>query len=306
MEFKRSRNKTHKNRFNRKRRIASVKERIVFNLKIIFILTLVPALSIVFIFIHDCITQSEYFTAKTIEIKGNLVLSKEEILKKSGINPGDSIFAINISKVRRNILANPWMAEVEVTRKIPSSITITVKEHNCLAVVDLGKKYLLNDQGNIFKYKENSEAEGLPLIQGLSYSDFDLNGRRTTAFDAVKTVLTLGLEPECILPNSKIKLIQVDREIGLTLIAFDENRIIKLGYGNYQGKYERLKNVCNQVNNEMNFQNFETIYLDNGLYRIVICPAIELPSDEIDNSVEPKTKSREKQAKFVFKSPLIA
>jgi len=298
--FKRSGKKIiHKNKFNRKKRLGNIKDRMTFYLKISLVLMIVPAVSLAFIFIYDCVTQSEYFTAKIIRIKGTDILSKEEIIKESGISPGDNIFAINISKVRRKLLANPWTAEVEVKRMIPSEMAITIKEHKCLAVLDLGKKYLLNEQGEVFKEKDVSDAEGVPIIQGLSFLDLDLSGSKNSEqFDAVMTVLKLGRKPECILPNSKIKFIQVDREIGLTIIAFEENRIIKIGYGNYQDKYERLKTVHNQVNNEMNFKNYETIYLDNGLDRVVVCPAIELPSDEVDNNVVQKAKSPGKQVRL--------
>lgn len=299
LEFKGSEKKIHKNRFNRKKRLDSIKDRIIFYLKITLVVAIIPAVSLAFIFIYDCITQSEYFAAKTLEIKGNHVLSKEEIIKESGINPGDNIFAVNISKVRRKILANPWTAEVEVNRKIPSVIAIKIKEHKCLAVIDIGKQFLLNEQGEIFKEKDSSDAEGVPVVQGLSFSDLNLGAGRKAAFDAVMSVLKLGRKPECILPNSKIKLIQVDREIGLTLIAFEENKIIKIGYGNYQDKYERLKNVLNYGNNELNFQNYETIYLDNSLNRVVVRPANELPSARADGNVVQKAKSPGDQVRLV-------
>ncbi len=292
MGFKRSKKKIHKNRFNRRKRLSDLKGRIVFYLKIILIITIVPAVSCAFIFIYDCITQSDCFRAKNIEIKGNKILSNETILKESGIKLGDNIFAINISKARKNIMSNPWAAEVEVNRKIPSAIAITIKEYKCLAVIDIGKKYLINEQGEIYKEKDSSDIATVPVIQGLCFSDFDMSEKRkTTAFDAVMTVLKLGQKPECILPNTKIKLIQVDKEIGLTIVAFDENRIINLGYGKYKGKYERLNNVLNYVNNESEFHNFECIYIDNDLNRVIVRPLNELLPDKSDSSVDEHVKS---------------
>lgn len=270
--FKDSKAKVHKNRFNKKRRLGSIRNHIVFYLKITLVIMIVPVISLAFIFIYDCVTQSESFAAKTISIEGNRILSKEEIIKEAGINPGVNIFAINISKVRKKLLANPYTAEVEVSRKIPSAITIKIKEHNCLAVIDLGKMFLLNEHGEIFKEKESSDIEIVPVVQGLSFADLNLSGKnKTKVFDAVTTVLKLGQSPKSILPNSIIQLIKVDRKIGLTITAFTESRIIKLGYSNYKDKYERLSNVLN--NNKLNMQNFESIYLDNGLDRVVVCPA---------------------------------
>ena len=95
-------------------------------------------------------------------------------------------------------------------------------------------------------------------------------------------VLKLGRKPESILPNNEIKLIRVDREIGLTIHAFDETKTIKLGYDNYQDKYERLKNVLHYVKNGRDFPDFETVDLNNSVNRVVVSPANKLPSDESD------------------------
>jgi len=282
LEFRKKRKIFHRNRFNRKKR-AGIKDRVLFYLKTALVITIVPALSLLCIFGYDFLTQSDYFRAKTLEVEGNRVLSEEEIIKEAGINTGDNILSVNLSMVRKKIMANPWVSEAEVGRNIPSGIIIKITEHKCIAVLDLGKEFLLNENGEIFKEKAPEDPGGVPVIQGLTFSDLNLSGaRRTAAFNAVMSVLKLGRKPESILPNSEIKLIRVDREIGLTIHAFDETKTIKLGYDNYQDKYERLKNVLHYVKNGQDFPDFETVDLNNSVNRIVVSPANKLPSDKSD------------------------
>lgn len=280
--FRKTKKKFHRNRFNGKKR-AGIKERILFYLKTALAVALVAALSLLCIFGYDFLTQCDYFRAKTLEVEGNRVLSEEEIIKEAGIYPGDNILSVNISMVRKKIMANRWVAEAEVGRKIPSGIIIKIAEHKCIAVLDLGKEFLLNENGEIFKEKAAADPGGVPVIQGLTFSDLNLSGaRRTAAFNAVMNVLKLGRKPESILPNNEIKLIRVDREIGLTIHAFDEIKTIKLGYDNYQDKYERLKNVLHYIKNGPDFPDFETVDLNNSVNRVVVSPANKLPSDKSD------------------------
>ena len=280
--FRKAKKKFHKNKFNGKKR-AGIKERILFYLKTVFAVAVVAGFSLLCLFGYDFLTQCDYFRAKTLEVEGNRVLSEDEIIKEAGINPGDNILSVNISMVRKKIMANPWVAEAEVGRKIPSGIIIKIVEHKCIAVLDLGKEFLLNENGKIFKEKAAADPGGVPVIQGLTFSDLNLSGsRRTAAFDAVMNVLKLGQKPESILPNNDIKLIRVDRELGLTINAFDETKTIKLGYDNYQDKYERLKNVLRYVKSGRDFPDFKIVDLNNSVDRVVVRPANKLPSDESD------------------------
>lgn len=276
LEFKQAKRRRYINRPYRKKG-AGIKVRVIFGLKIMLALSVIPAVSLICIFGYDCLTQSDYFRAETITVEGNQILSEEEIIKETLVKPGDNILSVNLSMVRKRLLANTWIAEAEVVRKIPSGIIVRIKEHKPLAVLDLGKEFLLNDQGEIFKEKTTTDMENLPLVKGLKFSDLSLSGAIISpSFNAVMTVLKLGREPESILPNSSITLINVDRDIGLTVFAFDKT--IKLGYNNYPDKYEKLEKVFYHVKNGQDFSDFETVDLNN-LSRIVIRPAAN-PAEE--------------------------
>ncbi|MFO7665412.1 MAG: FtsQ-type POTRA domain-containing protein [Desulfobacterales bacterium] len=270
MGFKQTKRNHYKKSPYRKRG-AEIRKRAIFCLKIILALSVMPAVSLFCIFGYDCLTQSDYFRAETIDVEGNQILSREEVIKEALVKPGDNIISVNLSMVRKRLMANTWIAEAEVERKIPSGIILRIKEHKPLAVLDIGKDFLLNENGEIFKEKTATDPESLPLVKGLKFSDLSINDtKRSQPFNAVMTVLKLGRKPESIVPNSSITRINVDREIGLTVFAF--NKTIKLGYNNYPDKYERLEKVFYLAQNGPDFSDFETVDLNN-LSRIVICPA---------------------------------
>ncbi len=268
------------------KRRANVIQRITACFKIMAAVFLVTAMSIIFIFGYDLLTQCNYFRANSISVDGTNRLSKNQIIKHIGIDAGINIFSINLSATRKRLLAHPWIADAEVRRELPDEINISIKEHKPLAIIDLGRKFLINNHGEIFKELAPSDPGNLPVIIGLEFSDLDVSGLdvsgkfRSTPFNAVIDVLQLGQKEESIIPNRLLKVIRVDREIGITLYAFNGIKAIKVGYNNYPDKYERLKNVLFYMEKGDMFLDFDTIDLNN-LDRIVVNPVrIESPTTD--------------------------
>jgi cell division protein FtsQ len=259
---------------------AAKKHRLVLTLKAIGLMTVVAGMSLAFVLCYDLITQHDYFNAQKITVSGAHRLSSDLIIKQTHIQKGINILSINLSKARKNLLAHPWIEEADVSRKLPNEIIIHIKEHQALAVLDLGRKFIINTHGVIFKELGKSDPDYLPIITGLQFSDINVPGTsRSSTFEAVMTVLALGQQQGTILPNKLIKRIHVDREMGLTLHAFAKGKLIKLGYHDYPGKYENLKNILYHMNVRSEFTDFASIDLNN-LHRIVVDPVKAEPSGE--------------------------
>jgi len=242
-----------------------------------------------FVLVYDFITQCDYFKAKSMTITGNHSFSEKQILSLADLKKGVNIFSVNLSLIQKRLLAHPWIEEADISRELPSGIKIRIKEHQAVAVVDLGRRFLINNKGKIFKEVSAKDPGGLPVINGLRYSDITITPKlrspgsgennlalhikeRSNPFDAVMDVLRLGQRAESILPNKLIRKIMVDREIGVTIYGFNKIKEIKLGYENYADKYDLLKKVLLYINNINNFQDLVSIDLNN-FNRAVVNPA---------------------------------
>ena len=242
----------------------TILQRFVFCFKIMTAIGILTVMSFAFILAHDFITQCDYFRADNIVIRGAHRLSKQQILEQTNINKGINILSVNLSIIRNTLLAHPWIAEAEVKRELPDMITIGIKEHKPLAILDLGRKFLINVNGEVFKEWTQSDPDVLPVISGLQFSDLNVSGElRSTSFKAVMEVLRLGREPDSILPNTRIRKIRVNGQMGLTLYAFDRVRVIKLGYNDYTNKYARLENVFFYLKKKKCFTDFNSIDLNH-------------------------------------------
>lgn len=232
--------------------------------------------SFIFIFGYDFLTQTDYFKAESFSVTGIDKLTKEQVLKQARLDRGVNILSVNLSEVRKRLTAHLWIAEAEVSRELPSKIHIRIKEQKALAVIDLERKFLINTAGEIFKEVSATDPNDLPIISGLEFSDINvLEETRSLPFDAVMQVLKLGQNPNSLLPNTLIKRIHIDREIGLTIYApaFASGMIstIKLGYHNYPGKYAGLKTVLAYIKKRNELSRLVSIDLNN-LDRIVVLP----------------------------------
>jgi cell division protein FtsQ len=246
--------------------------RLIFCIKTAGVIVALQLVSFVFIFSYDFLTQCDYFRAEKLVVTGTDRLSEKQVLEQAQIKKGINIISVNLTMARKRLLAHSWITEADVSRDLPTGIHIRIKEHQPLAVLDLGRKFLINTSGEIFKEMEASDPDQLPIISGLEFSDINTRDKpRSIPFNAVMNVLELGQKCKSVLPYKIIKKIQVDREMGLTIYAFDRIKEIKIGYNDYPNKYDRLKNILVHLKKRQGFSHLESIDLNN-LNRIVIHP----------------------------------
>jgi cell division protein FtsQ len=235
-----------------------------------------------FVLIHDILTQCNFFAIAKVTIEGTRLLTPAQVARQARVRMGDNILSVNLSLARKRLLAHPWIAEAEVTREIPSRLIIRIKEHSAMAVVDFGQKFLINLQGRIFKAWDPADKVNLPVISGLDVSDLRVYGQSETPeksdrqlnsapFKAVMQALQLGRQQGSILPNRLVRQINVDRQIGLTVYAFDRVKAIYLGYGDYTSKYHMLANILSYLKRQRSIMDFDRIDLNN-LKRVVVNP----------------------------------
>jgi cell division protein FtsQ len=255
---------------------------IMLAFKAVAAVLVLAVVTVFFILVYDLATQCDYFATRQMSIEGTQRLTPETVARQAGIRMGENILAINLSLVRKRLLAHPWIAEAEVRREIPSRLIIRVKEQNALALVDFGQKFLINRQGQIFKAWDPSDPADLPVVSGLDVSDLPVWGQPQSSgkngssahsgpFKAVMQVLQMGLQQGSILPNRLVRQIKVDQQIGLTLYAFDGIKAINLGYSDFPGKYHMLANLFSYLKRQPNILDFDRIDLNN-LERVVVHP----------------------------------
>lgn len=91
-------------------------------------------------------------------------VSAEQVRTAVASQLGRGFFAIDLAEVQRAVAALPWVDQVEVRKRWPDLIDITVREHRAYA--RWGTDQLLSDQGALFTASGIDQIQGLPLLDG--------------------------------------------------------------------------------------------------------------------------------------------
>ncbi len=125
----------------------------------------ISLLFILFIIVILCAMFSPLFNIKTIEINGNKIVTKNEIISLSKIQIEENSFKLSKSKIKKQIKENAYIQDVKVTRKLPSTILIEIEEREPAYLLEYAGSYVVIDkQGYMLEIK--MEKIELPIIQG--------------------------------------------------------------------------------------------------------------------------------------------
>lgn len=111
--------------------------------------------------------RSSYFSIKDFQVEGNVRVSREEIVARSG-QTTPNIFAFDVDKACRLIESSPWIESASVKRRLPSTIEISVTERTPVAFTPAGDSMWLVDASGRVLGKDDGSWQGLAGVTGPS------------------------------------------------------------------------------------------------------------------------------------------
>lgn len=227
-------NKNGKNVENQKRKAMSNEDRRVQKkkkkrMKIIKWTSIIALVIIAIIFT----LTSPLFNITEIRVENNSALSSEKIISLSGISKGQNIFRFLKSDVINNIKEDTYVEDVKVSRSLPGTVIIDVKERNR----DFSLKFLngfayMNNQGYILEIADNEI--GATVIQGIETPEENIvPGNRLDTNDLKKLEVAIGImtiaKENGI--ESRIKTIDISNK-NEYILYIDDNKTANLGNSN--------------------------------------------------------------------------
>lgn len=238
------------------------------------------ALNLLLILGHDLIVQWPALRCEELRVEGCQRLSESAVLTQAGMALGDNLLGLNLGLARRRLVAHPWIAEAEISREIPSRVRVRIREQRCLAVVDLGTRFLVNPEGKIFKELGPDEAIDAPVITGLAVTDLGVAGGAVSPlWQAALDLLRLSPASGGAVPLERIGRIHTDREIGLVVhlaAASPEEApaVMHLGFEGFEEKLRRWQQVLARWQDLGGGPGIRAIDLQN-LERVIVTPSME-------------------------------
>jgi cell division protein FtsQ len=125
-------------------------------------LCIISMLTIIYIFAKD----EPLFFLKNIKVKGVQQLNDHDIMGRAAPFLRDSLFKIDITKMKEAIVTHPFIKEVRIKRIYPFSLVIDVEEKkpSALWVDSEGQLHVLDENGEPFRGITKGDAKGLIVI----------------------------------------------------------------------------------------------------------------------------------------------
>ncbi|MDR2352742.1 MAG: FtsQ-type POTRA domain-containing protein [Deltaproteobacteria bacterium] len=223
-------------------------------------------LSLLVCWVYFYFSENTFFLIKKHDIRGISRVSREEILRATGLDRPVEFFNFDTVAATNSLKSLPWIEDASITRApLPDGVTITVTEYKPKAIVNLEQLYYLDALGQPFKNLLPGENPDFPIVSGFTLDELLSGGPLTQ--DAMGEVFELidilgRRMDEWKVDN--ISEIRFDPDIGISMFTRYSGLEIKLGFGPYSEKIVRLAKVMDylkakKLNESIVYVNLECI-----------------------------------------------
>lgn len=108
------------------------------------------------------------FKLENVTIEGQENTTEAEILTALNADTGTPIFAIDLGEVKKQLEQNPWVKQIAVKRRLPSTLQIAIREKTPIAIWQINQQLFLIDEdgakitsNNIEKFPKLMQVVGI-------------------------------------------------------------------------------------------------------------------------------------------------
>jgi cell division protein FtsQ len=238
------------------------------------------------------------YRLSTIAIRTDGTLQRDQILRAAGLQEGLNIFSVNLAQVHDRLQQLSQVDEVQVERKMPNEIDITITERKPIAWITSEKTvtdpfasdaaFLVDARGVLMKEKKLlPEYLALPLITGCS-NEALVPGKTVDSFEAKAALELLRLTTTSFM-QTRFQIREVDVSKGYCLLVTDKNHTrVMFGFDHLDVQMQRLEQFL--VYSDDSQRQIETV---NLLVARNIPVTFARPASEIISELETEPETTE-------------
>jgi cell division protein FtsQ len=131
------------------------------------------SVSLLFLYLYQCLTHSSYLSLKEVLITGVDDGIKHELIQMSGLSENLSLLTINPNEIKHKMEKHPWVRSVQLEKRFPHTLAINIEKQSPRAVVAFGGLFYMNKWGKVFKELDKDDNRDYPVITGISKDQKD-------------------------------------------------------------------------------------------------------------------------------------
>ena len=210
---------------------------------------------------RNYVKTSPRFAVTDVVVTGGHHRKPDDIALAAGIDKGKNVFLLDLDRCKTKLLADPWISDATLSRRLPGSIYVHVTEREAAAIVSLGESYLAARDGEIFKRLEVSDPVDFPVITGIPSDAVaeDREGVRQTVRRALD--LASDYEHGPLGQKAPLQEIHVGGDGAMTIIVGKSAMSLALGEPPFRKKIEQAARVLAEL--DRRGARADAIMLDN-------------------------------------------
>lgn len=201
---------------------------------------LLSILLLAVIVVGSVVLTQEVLRVRTVVVLGCQQRNPQEVTALSGVSFGESIFKVDLDKVRENVQTSPYYQVESVTRQYPDKIAVMVHERQPRAIIEyLGSMIVMDEEGYILEVRSDAGSERCPTIIGMQASSFVVGQQVSSVNPMQLRVMTALLEEmeaqECAQLFAKINLESVEDMVLTTVEG------VRIQFGSVEKTSDKLR-----------------------------------------------------------------
>lgn len=217
------------------------------------------------------VMSSPRFAIRTVMVEGEQRRSAQDVASAGGIEVGKNIFALDPALAGAAIAADPWIERATVTRRLPSTIHVSVVEREARALVAIGGDlYLATRDGEFFKRHGGEDPADLPVVTGITAEQVARD--RAGVVIAVRRALDVleDLDRAGVSRRYPTQELHIEKDGTLVFTIGKEGISLHLGRPPYREKIAQASQVLSEIARRK--ANASVIFLDNEAHpeRVVV------------------------------------
>lgn len=134
--------------------------------------------------------ESQVFRIEEVEVLGVSELTEAAVLQRAAVPSRATLLRLPAGAIEERLLADPWIADVLISRDFPSTLRIRVEERVPAALVDGGESLWVVDASGLVLAQESLDTTR-PLVPVRDVPGFEPRLGRTSNSDALLNALAV-------------------------------------------------------------------------------------------------------------------
>ena len=179
---------------------------------------------------YSKVMASERLRVGKVEVRGGHFLSEGEVRELLGPAVGENILNLDIEGLKARLRASPWVADATVSRTLPDTVRVEIRERVPLALAEMERLYLMDGDGALIDiYGPRTAGFDLPIVRGLAHVDAE--ARRERAGRAGALLRDVGELA------GEISEVEVEASGDLRIVLRGAGEVVRMGAPPYRSRF---------------------------------------------------------------------